>query len=151
MGENRKKKWFSLQTLRFKIGSVYKIGLVYKPWIGVFSRAGQLSEVNVDPDVLTDMVSIIVNKHTYDPSLHHIMKTYYEMFRGKNQANKKDLFNSPDIPDHSDQDSDAHGWTRLRTSRGVSAEWVVCERETSLIYNLLRLHSLSFIKINRRY
>jgi hypothetical protein len=34
------------------------------------------------------------------------MDKYYKMFRDKNSANKKDLFNSPDIPDHSDQDSD---------------------------------------------
>jgi hypothetical protein len=27
----------------------------------VFSRAGQLSEVNLDPDTLADMVSIMVN------------------------------------------------------------------------------------------
>jgi hypothetical protein len=31
----------------------------------VFSRSGQLSEVNLDPDALTDMVSIIVNKEAY--------------------------------------------------------------------------------------
>ncbi len=35
----------------------------------VFSRVGQLSEVNLDPETLTDMVSIMVNKHTYKPSL----------------------------------------------------------------------------------
>jgi hypothetical protein len=34
----------------------------------VFSRAGQLSEVNLDPDTLADMVSIMVNKHAYKPS-----------------------------------------------------------------------------------
>ena len=34
----------------------------------VFSRAGQLSEVNLDPDSLADMVSIMINKHTYKPS-----------------------------------------------------------------------------------
>jgi len=83
-----------------KIGLVDKIGLVYKPWIpwiGVFSRSAQLSDVNVDPDVLPDMVSIIVNKHVYKPFLQDIMKKYYDMFRGKNQANKKDLFNGPYI------------------------------------------------------
>ena len=66
-----------------KIGIFYKIGLVYNPWIGVYSRVGQLSEVNLDPDVLVDMVSIIVNKYVYKPSLHDIMKKYYEIFRGK--------------------------------------------------------------------
>ena len=49
------------------------------------------------------MVSIIVNKHVYKPFLHDVMKKYYDMFRVKNQANKKDLFNSPD------QDSDTDG------------------------------------------
>ena len=47
----------------------------------------------------------MVNKHECKPSLHDIVDKYYEMFRGKNQGNKKDLFKSPD----SDQDSDAHG------------------------------------------
>ena len=55
----------------------------------VFSRAGQLSVVNLNPDALADMVSIIVNEHAYKPSLHDIMGKYYEMFRGKNHANKK--------------------------------------------------------------
>ena len=72
----------------------------------VFSRSGQLSEVNLDPDTLTDMVSIMVNKLTYKPSVKDIMDKYYEMFRDKNSVNKKDFFNSPDSPDHSDQDSD---------------------------------------------
>ena len=42
------------------------------------------------------------------PSVKDIMDKYYEMFRGKSQ-NKKDFFNSPDSPEHSDQDSDAGG------------------------------------------
>ena len=74
----------------------------------VFSRVGQLSEVNLDPDTLADMVSIMVNKLEYKPSVKDIMDKYYEMFRGKS-ANKKDFFNSPDSPEHSDQDSDAGG------------------------------------------
>ncbi len=72
----------------------------------VFSRVGYLSEVNLDPDDLTDMVSIMVNNITYKPSAKDIMDKYYEIFRGKNSANKKDFFNSPDSPEHSDQDSD---------------------------------------------
>lgn len=75
----------------------------------VFSRVGQLSEVNLDPDALTDMVSIMVNKLTYKVSVKDIMNKYYEMFRVKNSANKKDFFNSPDSPDHSDHDSDVDG------------------------------------------
>ena len=43
------------------------------------------------------------------------MDKYYEMFRGKNQANKKDYFNSLDSPDpgHSHQDLDSDGSTKL--------------------------------------
>ena len=55
----------------------------------VFSRTGQLLEVNLDPDALADMVSIMVNKLAYKPSVKDIMDKYYEMFRGKNGANKK--------------------------------------------------------------
>ena len=60
------------------------------------------------------MVSIMVNKLVYKPSVKDIMDKYYKMFRGKKSANKKDLFNSPDSPEHSDQDSDTYGITRLR-------------------------------------
>ena len=76
---------------------------------GVFSWVGQLSEVNLDPDALTDMVSIMVNKLVYKPSVKDVMDKYYEMFRGKNSENKQDFFNSPDSPDHSDEDSDEDG------------------------------------------
>jgi len=68
----------------------------------VFSRAGQFSEVNLDRGFLTDMVSIMVNKLAYKPSVKDIMDKYYEMFRGKNSGNKKDFFNSPDSPEDSD-------------------------------------------------
>jgi hypothetical protein len=65
----------------------------------VFSRAGQLSEVNLDPDVLTDMVSIMVNKDEYKPCLKDIMDKYYEMFRGRNHTNKTDFFNHTEESD----------------------------------------------------
>ena len=68
----------------------------------VFSRVGQLSEVNLDPDALTDMVSIMVNKHEYNPPLQDVMDKYYEMFRGKNHPNKTDFFNRTE-----DSDTDA--------------------------------------------
>ncbi len=68
----------------------------------VFSRAGQLSQVNLDPDALADMVSIMVNKHMYKPSLQDVMDKYYKMFRGKNHANKTDFFNRTE-----DSDTDA--------------------------------------------
>ncbi len=58
----------------------------------VFSRAGQLSEVNLDPDALAGMVFIMVIKLAYKPSVKDIMDKYNEMFRGKNTANKKGLF-----------------------------------------------------------
>jgi hypothetical protein len=64
----------------------------------VFSGAGQLSEVNLDPDVLADMVSIMVNKLVYKPPVKDIMDKYYEMFRCKNSANKKDFSTVPTGP-----------------------------------------------------
>ena len=77
----------------------------------------------------------MVNKFLYKTSVKDIMDKYYEMFRDKNSTDKKDFFNSPDSPDHSDQDSDTDGRTRLRRSWGLNEEeWVVCERETSLSF-----------------
>ncbi len=71
----------------------------------------------------------MVNKLLYKPSVKDIMYKYYEMSRGKNSGNKKDFFNSPDSPEHSDQDSDTDGWTRLRRSRGLNEdEWVTVSR-----------------------
>ena len=69
------------------------------------------------------MVSIMVNKLTYKPSVEDIMDKYYEMFRGKNLSNNKDFFICPDS----------------QKSFRLNEEWVVCERETSL----------SFIKITQ--
>ena len=53
----------------------------------------------------------MVIKNTYKPSLKDIMDKYYEMFRGKTQTKKQtfSLFNSPESPEHSDQDSDEDG------------------------------------------
>jgi hypothetical protein len=70
----------------------------------VFSRTAQLSKVNVDPDTLTDMVSIMINNHVYKPSVKDIMDKYYEMFRDKNRTNKIDFFNSPTDVEDSDTD-----------------------------------------------
>ena len=54
------------------------------------------------------MVSMMVHKFVYKPSetVKDIINKYYEMFRNKISKKNKDLFNSPDNPDHSDQDSD---------------------------------------------
>ena len=70
----------------------------------VFSRTGQLSEVNVDPDSLADMVSIMINKNVYKSSVKDIMDKYYQMFRGKNRGSKTDFFNSPEDVEDSDTD-----------------------------------------------
>ena len=78
------------------------------------------------------MVSIMVKKHAYKPSLKDIMDKYYEMFRGRNHANKTDFVNRT-------EDSDADVWTRLRSWVLSEEESVVCERE----------NSLSFIKITQ--
>jgi hypothetical protein len=75
----------------------------------VFSRTVQLSDVNLDPDALVDMVSIMVNKLVYKPSVKDITGKYDEMFRSKNSVHKKDFFKFPDRPNHSDKDSDTDG------------------------------------------
>jgi hypothetical protein len=46
----------------------------------VFLRSGQLSVVNLDPDTLVDLFSIIVNKLVYKTSVKDIMDTEY--YRG---------------------------------------------------------------------
>ena len=70
----------------------------------VFSLTGQLSEVNSDPDGLAVMVSIMINKDAYKPSVKDIIDKYYEMFRGKNRGNKADFFNRPEDVEDSDTD-----------------------------------------------
>ena len=59
-----------------------------------------------DPDGLADMVSIMINKHTYKPSVKDIMEKCYEMFRVKNRGNKADFFNSPEGLEDSDTDGE---------------------------------------------
>ncbi len=96
-------------------------------------KTGQLSEVNLDPDTLTDMVSIMVNKLVYKPCVKNIMDKYYEIFRDKNSVNKKDFFNSPNTR------------TRTRTQMGEldwgevggwmrRSELALCERNKSVMY-----------------
>jgi hypothetical protein len=70
----------------------------------VFSRAGQLSKVNFDPNGLDVMVSIMINKHVYKTSVKDVMDKYYEMFRVKNRGNKTDFFNRPEDVQDSDTD-----------------------------------------------
>ncbi len=61
----------------------------------VSSRSGQLSEVNLDPDTLADMVSIIVNKYTHKPSLLDIMEKYYEISVVRIKQTKKTFSTVP--------------------------------------------------------
>ena len=50
------------------------------------------------------MVSIMINIHTYNPSVKDIMDKYYEMFRVKIRATKTDFFNIPEDVEDSDTD-----------------------------------------------
>jgi len=49
----------------------------------VFSRAGMLSDVHIDPDFLAVLVMASVNKKAYKPSVAAIKDKYYQLFRGK--------------------------------------------------------------------
>ena len=50
------------------------------------------------------MVSIMINKYVYKPSIKDIMDKYYKMFRGKNRGNKTDFINRPEDVQDSDTD-----------------------------------------------
>ncbi|KAK3247158.1 hypothetical protein CYMTET_43333 [Cymbomonas tetramitiformis] len=50
----------------------------------VFSRAGYLSDPNLDPSYLGVLTSIGINKATYKPSVKDIKERYFAKFRGKN-------------------------------------------------------------------
>ena len=49
----------------------------------LFSRSGNLSDPNMDPEYLAILTSIGINKKVYKPSLSEIKDMYYQMFRGK--------------------------------------------------------------------
>ena len=70
----------------------------------VFSRTGQLSEVNLDPDAFDDMVSVMVNKFTHKPSVKDIMDKYYEMFPDNNQSLHKEKKTFSTVPKVKDTD-----------------------------------------------
>jgi hypothetical protein len=77
----------------------------------VFSRAGQLSEVNLDPDALADMVSIMVNKLAHKPSVRDIMDKYYSVrcSEARTQQTKKTFSTVPTTtPIFNNLYSDAH-------------------------------------------
>ena len=109
------------------------------------TRVGQLSEVNVDPDTLPDMVSIMVNQITYKPSVKDIIDKYYEMFRGKNRGNKQTFSTVPRM-------------LRTRTQTGeLDLEEVGCwvvrselsERETSLSF--VKIAQSHLLRVVPRY
>ena len=52
----------------------------------VFSRAGGLSDPNIDPLFLSALVMASVNKKAYCPSVNSMRDKYYELFRGKGGA-----------------------------------------------------------------
>ena len=54
----------------------------------IFSRAGLLSDPNLDPDHLATLVKVGYNKKAYEPMVKAIQEKYYEMFRG--QSNPDD-------------------------------------------------------------
>ena len=49
----------------------------------LFSRAGLLTDPNMDPDFLATLTSIAMNKKACNPSWEKIKAKYFEKFRGK--------------------------------------------------------------------
>ena len=49
----------------------------------IFSRAGLLSDPNIDQDYLATLVMISCNKKAFQPTTAAIKAKYYELFRGK--------------------------------------------------------------------
>ena len=56
----------------------------------VFSRAGNLSDPNIDPEFLAHLVMVSVNKKAFQPSIEAIKNKYYELYRGKGGAGDGD-------------------------------------------------------------
>lgn len=52
----------------------------------IFSRAGLLSDPNLDPAHLVTLVKVGFNKAACNPPIAAIMDKYYEMFRGHSKA-----------------------------------------------------------------
>ena len=49
----------------------------------LFSRAGLLTDPNMDPHFLAILTSIAINKAAYEPTWEKIKAKYFEKFRGK--------------------------------------------------------------------
>ena len=52
----------------------------------IFSRAGLLSDPNIDQDYLATLVMISCNKKAFRPTVAAIKAKYYELYRGKGSA-----------------------------------------------------------------
>ena len=57
---------------------------------GLLSRAGNLSDPNIDPEFLAHLVMVSVNKKAFQPSIEAIKNKYYELYRGKGGAGEGD-------------------------------------------------------------
>lgn len=57
----------------------------------VFSRAGNLSDPNIDPEFLVHLVMTAVNKKAFKPTLQAIKDKYYELYRGKGGGGDEDF------------------------------------------------------------
>ena len=49
----------------------------------LFSRAGLLTDPNMDPQFLAKLTSIAMNKAAYEPSTSEIKAKYFDKYRGK--------------------------------------------------------------------
>jgi hypothetical protein len=49
----------------------------------LFSRSGNLSDPNIDPDFLAALTSISVNKKVYKPAVSDIKDMFFKLYRGK--------------------------------------------------------------------
>ena len=47
----------------------------------IFSRAGNISDPNIDPEFLANLVTMLINKKSFKPSLKEIKEKYYALFR----------------------------------------------------------------------
>jgi hypothetical protein len=67
----------------------------------VFSRAGLLSDPNMDPDNLSLLVRVGVNKSTYKPLVDAIKTRYFDKYRGGGDEGDEEgeASTSPHTPD----------------------------------------------------
>ena len=56
----------------------------------LFSRAGALSDPNMDPDFLGKLVMVGANQKRYKPSVQSIKEHYYAKYRGKGGEHEED-------------------------------------------------------------